>query len=279
MKSIRRLLALVIICLPIVGAWSVMAQEAEIPQATIERTAEGYSVPEVLPEGVVQVTFNNQTENSSDVTLARLNEGVTPNDLMSAMSEAGPMGALMMVSLVGGAQLEANASSVVTYDLKPGSYIVLDLGENAPPPSIFTVADDEGEGAAAPRADVQVSLLDFAFSVPLHLTAGEQTWEIQNDGGQWHEMIIIKLEDDTTVSELNELVGQVMSAEDPSSLPVQPVGFMFPISQGERTWLDLNLEVGSYIAICFLPDLASDSGMAHVEHGMIQVFNVAEAAS
>jgi hypothetical protein len=278
MKSIRRLLALVVICLPVLGVWSVMAQEAEIPQVTIDRTADGYVVPEVLPEGAVQVTFNNQTENPFELTLARLNEGVTPEALMTTMSEAGPMGALMMVSLVGGAQVEANATSVVTYDLKPGSYIVLDMGENAPAPALFTVADGEGEGAAAPAGDVQVSLLDFAFSVPLHLTAGEQTWEIQNQGGQWHEMVIIKLEDDTTIAELNDLVSQAMTAQDPSGLPVQPVGFMFPISQGEHTWMNLNLEAGSYVAICFLPDLMSDSGMAHVEHGMIQVFNVEPAA-
>jgi hypothetical protein len=277
MKIVARLLALLVICLPIVGAWSVMAQESEIPQVTIDKTADAYVVPEVLPEGVVQVTINNNGETQADMTLARLNEGVTPEILMQALGEAGPFGALPLVSLVGGAQVQPGASAVITYDLKPGNYILLDLGEGAPPPVPFTVADGEGDGAVAPEADQVIRLLDFAFSVPLNVTAGEQTWEIQNQGGQWHEMVIVKLPDDTTVAGLPDLIGQFASAEDPSSLPVQPVGFVFPISQGERTWIDMNLEPGAYVAICFLPDLAGEGGMPHIEHGMIQVFNVTAA--
>jgi hypothetical protein len=278
MKIVARLLALLVICLPIVGAWSVMAQGAEIPQVTIDKTADAYVVPEMLPEGVVQVTINNNSETVADMTLARLNEGVTPETLMQALGEAGPFGALPLVSLVGGAQVEPGASAVVTYDLKPGNYVLLDLGEGAPPPVPFTVGDAEGEGAAAPEADQVIRLLDFAFSVPLNIAAGEQTWEIQNQGEQWHEMVIMKLPDDTTIAGLTDLIGQFASAEDPSSLPVQPVGFVFPISQGERTWVDMNLEPGVYVAICFLPDLAGEGGIPHVEHGMIQVFNVAAAS-
>ncbi|MBZ0289661.1 MAG: hypothetical protein K8I30_18710 [Anaerolineae bacterium] len=275
MKYTRRLLVLLVIAALMVAAFGVMAHAegdaAEVPQITIEKSAEGYAVPAELPEGVVQIIFNNSAETPIEATFARLNEGITVDALMQALGEAGPMGALQLVALTGGASVEPGATSEMYVSFKPGSYILLDMGENAPPPSVFTVADAAGEGAAAPESDVQVALLDFAFSVPMQLTAGEQLWQIENQGAQWHEMVVFKVDDSTTLAELNSIVQQVSGGEEPSA-DVQPAGFVFPISHDETAWVNMNLEAGTYVAICFLPDFAS--GHAHFEHGMMQVLNV-----
>jgi hypothetical protein len=258
------------------GAWAVVAHDgehdnADVPEVAIEKSADGYNVPAELPEGVVHVTFNNTAETPIDATFARLNDGVTVDALLQALGEGGPMAALQMVALTGGTSVEPGATGDLYVSFKPGSYVLLDMGENAPPPAAFTVVDAEGEGAAAPQSDAQVALLDFAFSAPLQLNAGEQLWQIDNKGSQWHEMVVFKIDEDTTVSQLNTIVQQVAGGEDPSAAP-PPAGFMFPISQGESAWVHMNLDAGTYVAICFLPDFAS--GTAHYEHGMMQVINV-----
>jgi hypothetical protein len=270
LKNVRYVLVLCVVSLLALGGWSVLADETSaIPQVTIEKSADGYVIPAEMPEGVVQVTFNNTSENALDATFARLNEGVTGDDLMAALGEAGPMGALSLVSLAGGASVEPGAASDMYVSFKPGDYVLLDMGENAPPPSLFTVADADGEGAAAPEAAVNVSLLDFAFSLPLELSAGEGLWQIDNKGSQWHEMVIFKIDPATTLDEMRNIVAQVNGGEEPS---VEQAGFMFPISQGESTWVNMNLEAGTYLAICFLPDFAS--GHAHFQDGMMQVLTV-----
>ena len=270
MKNIRYAVVLCVVSLLAMGGWTVLAQEAsDIPQVAIEKTADGYVIPAEMPEGVVQVTFTNNTEGSLDATFARLNEGVTADALMGALGEAGPMGALQLVSLAGGTAVEAGASSDMYVSFKPGEYVLLDMGENAPAPSVFTVADAEGEGAAAPEAAVNVSLLDFAFSLPLQLTAGENLWQIDNDGEQWHEMVIFKIDPATTLAEMQEILAQVNSGEEPA---VEQAGFVFPIGAGESTWVNMNLEAGTYLAICFLPDFAT--GHSHFQDGMMQVLTV-----
>ena len=59
---------------------------------------------------------------------ARLNAGVTPDQFMAALStDQTGMAALALVSLLGGREVIPGASKSVTFDLKPGNYMVLDL--------------------------------------------------------------------------------------------------------------------------------------------------------
>jgi hypothetical protein len=278
MKTIRFIrLLLVMGCLALgAGSLAVMAQDAgEIPQITVERNADGYVLPTDIPEGVVQVTFNNNSEQSVDATFARLNEGVTPDALMQALGEAGPMGALPLVSLVGAGSVLPGESAEVYVSFAPGEYILLDTGENAPAPVPFAVGDAEGEGAAAPEAAVEVEFYDFAFSIPLELSAGEQLWQVSNLGEQWHEMVIFPIAADASASDIQEIIALATSVDPAVSGPA-PAGFVFPISNGETTWVNMNLEAGSYLALCFLPDLLNmESGHAHFQEGMYQILNVA----
>jgi hypothetical protein len=56
------------------GVWSAGAQDAgDIPHITIEATAEGFTVPEETPEGIVQVTFANNSETPIIPAIVRLN--------------------------------------------------------------------------------------------------------------------------------------------------------------------------------------------------------------
>lgn len=270
MKRKRLILSALAIALLAFGASAAFAQDGDIPQVTIEKTSEGFTVPAELPEGVVSVTFDNQTDAPISPILARLNADATPEQLQAAAAED-PFAALQLVSLLGGTMIAPQTTYQIVYDLQPGQHVVIDFSSEAPAMPTFAVTDANGDSAAEPEADVQVNLLDFAFSFPLQLSAGPQTWAIANHGAQWHELAFMQVPDDMTVAEFRAMVGEIATGE---AAPEGEPFFFAPLNQGERAWIELDLQPGTYIIACFLPDFAS--GHAHADLGMVQVFNVSE---
>lgn len=271
MSRISRSLVLFVIALLVVGVVPAFAQEGE--SLTIEFGADGAVVPAEMPAGIVDIEFVNNAEAPFAPILARLNEGVTEAALMEALGN-GPEAALPLVALLGGTEVAPQSSFAATFDLKPGAHILLNFAAQTPEVKTFTVA--EGDAAhEAPEADVQVSLLDFAFSLPTTISAGDQLWGVENKGEQWHEMMIARVDDSTTVAELRSVMQQMASGEvDPATLPIEQAGFWMPMQQGERAWFNVNLDAGTYVVACFLPDFAS--GHAHIDLGMVQLVTVTE---
>jgi hypothetical protein len=260
------------VCLLALGIWPLFAQEADaVPQITIENSADGLTTPAEMPEGVVGISFVNSMEVSMAPLIVRLNDGVTVEAFGEALSAGGPVAVLDLVALLGGTQVMPAATVAVAYDFVPGTYVLLDVNSEAPAPQTFTVADAEGDGAAAPEADVNVTLLDFAFSLPTTITAGEHTWQVENKGAQWHEMGIGRIDADTTIGEFHEALKNAAAGEE-SAGPIEEVFTWLPTNQGERAWFTLDLEAGTYVVICFLPDFVS--GHPHFNLGMVQFVTV-----
>jgi hypothetical protein len=55
-------------------------------------------------------------------------------------------------------------------------------------------------------------------------------------------------------------------------VPAVPIGGVAPMSQGTANNLAVDLEPGSYIMMCFVPDVKD--GKSHLEHGMINRFTI-----
>ncbi len=268
MYRVTRILVLFVLALAAVVP--AFAQEAAVQ--TIELGAAGLVMPAELPAGIVNVDFVNTTDAPFAPLVARLNEGVTTEALMEALGQ-GPEASLPLVSLLGGTQIGPQSEFAATFDLKPGPHVVLNFaGESAP--QFFTVAEGDAAAVEAPEGDVNVSLLDFAFSLPTTISAGEQTWALENKGEQWHEMGVFRVDDSTTLAELRNIMQQMVSSDAAAELSVEQVGFWMPMQQHERAWFNLNLEPGTYIVACFLPDFAS--GHAHMNLGMVQLLTVSE---
>jgi hypothetical protein len=263
------------------GVWSVEAQDAsDIPHITIEATAEGITVPAEMPEGVVQVTFENHSEAPFGPMVVRLNEGVTLEGL-GAIAAAGPEAGMEAISkgqlsLLGTVTVMPEMTADVTFDFAPGTYVLANTASGEPSSfQPFTVVDGEGEGAAPPKADVEVGLVDFAFDVPIAIAAGPQLWHIQNRGQQTHEMIVAPLDDKMTVGEFNHaLMNSMAGGAGNAGEQSQPVIFWF-MSPGEQAWITFDLKPGTYAVVCGLPD-AAGSGHTHAELGMRQIIVVTE---
>jgi hypothetical protein len=224
-----------------------------------------------LPSGLTTFTFQNERADAEFApAIARLNDDATLDEFAEAATSENPMSAVSMVTLYGGRWLQPGDSMSYETNLTPGNYLFLEQTETSAgalkPFSV--VAGAETPDAGAPASDVTVSLVDFAFVMPDTVAAGEHMWHISNDGGQWHEMTVFPVPEGTTAADVLEL------ASDPNSEEEPEVAFQFgPISSGIETWTDVNLEPGTYAALCFLPDVAGDYS-SHMEHGMIRVFTV-----
>ena len=245
------------------------AAAVEIPVVTLSVTEAGLEAPSEIPSGVVAVKVEGgDPENMPE--LARLNEGVTMEQLTDALSQPDPMAALPLVSLLG--STSASVDGQVIYDLQPGAYVaVLFMPDD--PPQVVPVTAGAPSGAEAPAADVSVQLVDFSFAMPDAFAAGPQVWQIENVGEQWHEMGVVQLNEGATVDDVLTWV-ESMGPEGPSGPPPFEEGaFWAPMGAGETAWVTWDLPPGEYTVICFLPDLAGDMS-SHAAHGMVRTLTV-----
>lgn len=252
----------------------VQAQDgSEIPQITIEATADGLAAPDEIPEGIVQITFENNSEAPFAPVVARLSEGVTLEDVAAAPEEGEGLEPIFegKLSLLGVAFAMPGMTVDVTFDFAPGTYVLVNT-LNEEQSQSFTVVEGDGNGAMPPEADVEVGLVDFAFNTPIAILAGPQLWHIQNTGDQPHEMLVVPLDDAMTVGEFNQLLLGAIADEEAEG----PEAVIFwAMSPGEQTWITFDLEPGTYAVVCSFPD-TSGSGHVHAELGMRQIIIVTE---
>jgi hypothetical protein len=274
------LVVLMLVALLVIAACSTPAAAptptpVAMPEVTVEVSDAGISAPDEVPAGLVAVTINNSTQAPTGPIFARLNEGVSQEQFMEAlMADESGMAAISLVTLLGGAQAGPSESVRTVFELKPGNHIALGFGEGPPQLASFTVAAGSGAAPAAPETTVNVDLIDFQFTMPEQIKAGAQTWQIENKGGQWHEMAVFKLEEGVTVQ---DVLAMMMSGEPPEGPPpFEEMAFWAPMSAGERAWMDVDLPPGEYTVLCFLPDFASDPPKSHLEHGMVRTLTVTE---
>lgn len=273
----------------------------EIPQFTITATEEGLQdIPANMPEGLVDITFDNQSEAPILPVPMRLLEDVTRDELVTTLETEGEDAAMGFLAMLGGTFIMPETSVTITYEFKPGEYVLTDFAfvSDVPVLNWFMVEDTETtDEVDMPEADIDVHLLDFAFQIPLELEAGEHLWHIENMGGQWHELALMRVEDGTTLEAAREMffgiapdddsaeqsdhdhanaeATEEASSEDEGPMP----DFLWiPMEAGEQAWIPVNLEAGTYVVACMLPNLeeleAGSEPHMHAELGMFQVITV-----
>jgi len=259
-----------ILILPMLSACTVTGGEdvgSDIPEVLIEATDAGYTVPAEVPSGIVAFKLVGEGEG----ILARLNEGVTLEEVNEALTQPDPFAAIGLLSLLGGSS--SAVDDRVTLDLKPGQHILIMFASGGPPVTYPFMAE-EPSGATAPTADVTADLVNFNFAIPAEIATGPKVWQISNKGDQWHEMAIVKLNEGVTIDDLLATMGE--SAGPPEGPPpYEQIAIWTPNSPGETGWVTWDLAPGEYTVICFLPDIAGEM-MPHVAEGMVANLTVTE---
>lgn len=278
----RRVVSSIITVMFLAAGASAAAQDhAAHGTTSLAVTGSDYTFdgPDSIEAGFTSLTFTNAGTEPHHIQLARLNDGVTKDQVMAALQE-GEQATLALVDLVGGVGviMPGQNQTVITDLSRPGTYIELCLVPNAEGVPHFALGmtrffEVTAPATAAERpditADLVIRMVDFGYNFPAEIRAGPQVWEVVNDGPQPHEMALMKIADGRTVEEaLATFTGPPVQGP-PAALPV---GGVQALEVGGSNFVELDLTPGNYIVVCFVGD--PETGRPHIALGMVSSFTV-----
>ncbi|MBI4787068.1 MAG: hypothetical protein HY782_08485 [Chloroflexi bacterium] len=285
------MLGALLVALFVLGACSPGAPAAPasvasaIPEITIKALDFSYTVPTQIQSGLVTINMVNDGKEPHQAQMARLNDGVTMDQLMTTLQKGPETAALALITLAGGPNtVSAGKNQKVTLNLTAGNYVLLCFvsgDDNVPhlakgmiAPLQVAAAPPSAAGAppasmAEPKSDGTITLKDFAIAVPSDIKPGAHIFKVSNDGPEPHEMTLFKLTEGKTEADFNAFLQSQTPSGPP---PFEPAGGIVGLNPGASGWVHLDLTPGTYIALCFIPSPAT--GKSHVESGMITAFAV-----
>lgn len=233
-----------------------------------QRCGGGDDAPEVVPSGLVDITLRTAPgELGHHIVVARLDDGVTFED---AVVNGDDDAFVTQMTIKGGnGTIAAGETALMTLDLEPGNYVVLDNPQHEEPPTDeFTVVAGE-ESRIAPDAKGTVHLgPGMVIDVPDEFD-GHGVWEFVNvDTDEVHEAAMVQLQFGTTAEDLIDWF------HDPTGAPpiIGEFGSIGALGPGERAWMTLDPgEPGTYVVVCFVP---GRDGIPHLAKGMVREFHM-----
>jgi hypothetical protein len=127
-------------------------------------------------------------------------------------------------------------------------------------------ADEPTEVATAAPQELTYTATDFAYTGPDTVAPGLTTIQLVNNGQQEHHIVLGRLADGRTVADLMAAFEANPNAEPDFLTWVGGAGSAMPGATSNGTQ---ELEAGTYVLICFVPDM-TDNMMPHLAKGMIK---------
>jgi hypothetical protein len=252
-----------------------------IPDVQIQAADYSFAAPDSIPGGLTRLRLSNTGNEIHHAQLLRLNDGVTPAQFQAALQK-GMDQAFPLVTFQGGPSVAApGQTSSAIVDLPPGQYLILDVipGPDGAPHVTKGMARPLAVTAKpapqpAPPEALAVQLLDFAFGGNKgSYTRGAVTFEATNLGKQYHELVVIKVQNGATTDQARDALVALASGAAPAGPPPAAfLGGLQGIMPGLKGYAEFDLQPGSYAFICLLPDPAS--GKPHAALGMFAPFTV-----
>jgi hypothetical protein len=287
---------------------ATFADTMGLPELRVRITDDAYEgLPAETPAGRYLLTLEIEATEGAGVTFMRLPEGMSTDDFMSMlagppaaspeavigtpMAEAGPPEGeggdrppewFFQTEMAGGTGAFVGTAQAII-DLTPGEWIAWAGFPDAPQsPAGLSVTGEAGATPAAEAesaADVTVTMFEYDFTVEGALSPGSQVLAVNNVGAQPHEMYMARVPESVTEEQIAQILEMEMQGATPapdSGLPdpesFTPVAIMTSLSMGKTGWIPVNLEAGTYLMICFVPDI--ESGMPHAFEGMYELITV-----
>jgi hypothetical protein len=267
-RSVSATLLLLAACAP--AAEEV--PEVAAPQVvTYTATDFAFTGPDTIAPGYTDIRLVNNGEQEHHIVLARLDDGKTLQELNALMANNPGAEPEWLVFVGGAGSVTKGDSSAAISDLAPGNYVLFcfipDPSDHVPHHAKGMVRElvvtGERREAELPVIAGDIRLKDFAFEHQT-LTAGTHTFRVVNDGPQTHEIFMVRLNDGVTAE-------QYMAASAPGSTTPPPAKFLGgngALSNGEINYWSVTLAPGTYLMLCYVPDLTD--GAPHVVKGMMQ---------
>ena len=244
---------------------------------TIIATDYAFAAPDTIPAGLTTFKLLNQGREPHQAVLMG-GRGKSLAEIQAAMVAQGPIPEWLTFPAGPGVVMGTDSSNA-TSRLEPGDYyIVCFIPDPKGVPHVMmgmvrqlVVAPaplTASASAAEPRADVVVTLSDYAFALSTPLTAGTHTIRVENAGPQLHEIGIEQLAPGKTIADWQRWLAGGMKGMGPS----RPVGGLVGPDKGKAGWFTITLPPGKYLLACYVPDTKDQK--PHVMHGMVQEITV-----
>jgi len=288
MKAILKLLAFILITVGLINQ-QVSAQmhssDADHSDHAITILAEDYAfqAPNEIPSGWTTIQYENHGNEPHFLLVAKVPDGKTldnyaseivmpVNEVWYALRDDGLDQELFFeklgpklpewfaeVEFVGGTGIiHEGTKTDVTLNLTPGTHILEcyfknEEGEQHNVEGMLrelTVTDSQSD-AAAPEADIKITLSNFEMDIEGDLKPGKHTFSVHlvenPEQGFGHNVHVIRVDDDTQVEEVLRWINfmEIDGLRTPS--PYTFAGGMHLMPAGETAYFTTKLEVGRYI--------------------------------
>jgi len=225
-----------------------------------------------IPGGVTTIRLQNTGKERHQAQLARLNDGVTADQLIAALkSDLANSGntAVALVTPVGGPNaVVGGGTTEVIQDLKAGQYLVISTIVNTPGTSdaargmiLPLTVTAPGPAVALPLVSGTITLANDDFDLP-PFTTGRKFYQVVNAGAQPADFQIIGIATGKTLDDVKQyLAGPPAAAGTPGATPSTPAPMAAPgpipvtggagiamLAPGESGIAVLDLVAGEYAA-------------------------------
>ncbi|HET9660852.1 MAG TPA: hypothetical protein VFP05_11020 [Thermomicrobiales bacterium] len=296
----RRWLVVSLVLFSLIGGFGTVGAEDDafpampldelgLPEIVVSTDGATMTAPTALEAGRYFLQVDNDSPAASvAVELYRAPEGAAAADLIPGFQDAAgldqPPPDFYEMLIAGGVSTEAGGRGEAVIDLPAGSWIVAAYvygnGADGLLTQAIEVSGDIGD-PDDPDADIDLNFEDFAFDLDERVPAGDQVWELENDGEQPHFVSIYSYGGELTEAAVNaalfDAYGTAPQPVDPEAIPIDlgelvEVGGSGTMSAGTEAWLQLDLPVGTYLALCQVVD--RESGLPHAALGQLVIFTV-----
>lgn len=239
---------------------------------TFEVTDQGITGPDSADSGSAEITLENQTDETADLQLFRVEGDRTAADVIRTFGQVIEGQPIPDWFFAGGGvgSTRGGESSSVTQVLEPGRYFAANT-ELQGPPQPDEIAEFEVTGEASDEeleADVEVQAIDYGFRAE-GLEAGENEILFSNVGAQPHHLLASKAVGDATAEDAERFF-----RTEGGRPPLRERGTQATtvLEGGDSQLVTLDLEPGKYILYCFITD--RQGGPPHALKGMVDEVEV-----
>ena len=257
-----------------------MLSELGLPVLEITVSSEASTFPAEVTAGLQLLTVHNQTDGFIISSITQLPEGVTNDDYLAALGADTLPEWVADAVIAGGLDQDPGASSSVVIDLTPGTWVIgLESADVAiANPIGELVVSGEADPAAADAIPVAVTagLGAYTFDLPDTVAAGPQIWRVENTHAAVHHLALFEADRLYASDEiLGGLEALFMGTPIADGFDLSAAGVPIAtsaLSEGVSIWVELDLQPGYYVALCFLPDAGGEA--PHAFMGMVDSFEV-----
>lgn len=147
-----------------------------------------------------------------------------------------------------------------------------------PEPAATTAATAAADGENV----LEITQREYEFEIGGEPVAGTLTIDVTNEGEEWHEIVMAKLQDGKTLDDVRSALEEAGEDEDPfdefgdeNGRVIDDLGgSQFPGTSYQIT--GSSIVAGDYALICFVPDA---EGKPHFSLGMLSEFTIAEGSA